>query len=154
MQYTYEFEMWRGEFGWLAEPFALEGITQGVDVADLCESAADLLREIVQHYLMRGEEPPRATFDNEPRHDGVRLVVSVDASLDHVQRMSATEAARTLGVSRSRITAMLNAGLLEGWREGRNTWITRDSVNARKAAPIPKGRPKKSAEEPHSIGIR
>ena len=31
MQYTYEFEMWRGEFAWIAAPFDLVGITQGVD---------------------------------------------------------------------------------------------------------------------------
>lgn len=145
MQYTYEFEMWRGEFGWLAAPFGLEGITQGDDVNDLCESAADLLREVVQSYLMQGVKPPHATFDNEPKRGGVRLIVSVDASLEHVERMSAAQAAETLGVSRSRITAMLNAGLLEGWREGRNTWITTESVAARKASPTRSGRPRKDA---------
>ena len=55
MQYTYEFEMWRGEFAWIAAPFDLVGITQGVDVEDVCESAADLLRELAREYLMRGE---------------------------------------------------------------------------------------------------
>ena len=48
MQYTYEFEMWRGEFAWIAAPFDLAGITQGVDVEDVCESAADLLRELAR----------------------------------------------------------------------------------------------------------
>ena len=130
MQYTYEFEMWRGEFAWIAAPFDLVGITQGVDVEDVCESAADLLRELIQEYLMRGEQPPRA----------------VDACLEHVERMSAAEAAKVLGVSRSRITAMLDSGLLEGWREGRNTWVTVDSVAARKASPAPTGRPRKKTE--------
>ena len=146
MQYTYEFEMWRGEFAWIAAPFDLVGITQGVDVEDVCESAADLLRELIQEYWMRGEQPPRATFDNEPQHDGVRLIVSVDACLEHVERMSAAEAAKVLGVSRSRITAMLDSGVLEGWREGRNTWVTVDSVAARKASPAPTGRPRKKTE--------
>lgn len=73
MQYTYEFEMWRGEFAWIAAPFDLVGITQGVDVEDVCESAADLLRELAREYLMRGETPPKATFDHEPSHGGVRL---------------------------------------------------------------------------------
>lgn len=76
MQYTYEFEMWRGEFAWIAAPFDLVGITQGVDVEDVCESAADLLRELAREYLMRGETPPKATFDHEPSHGGVRLIVS------------------------------------------------------------------------------
>lgn len=102
MQYTYEFEMWRGEFAWIAAPFDLVGITQGVDVEDVCESAADLLRELAREYLMRGETPPKATFDHEPSHGGVRLIVSVDVTLDDIEKVSAAQAAELLGVSRSR----------------------------------------------------
>ena len=108
MQYTYEFEMWRGEFAWIAAPFDLVGITQGVDVEDVCESAADLLRELAREYLMRGETPPKATFDHEPSHGGVRLIVSVDVTLDDIEKVSAAQAAELLGVSRSRVTAMLH----------------------------------------------
>ena len=145
MQYTYEFEMWRGEFGWIAEPFGLPGITQGDDVDDLCESAADLLRETVRDYIMRGEALPPAVFDGEPRHGGVRRVVSVDAAMSDIPRMSAAEAAQELGVSRPRVTAMLGSGLLDGWKEGRNTWVTRASVEARKADDRKAGRPRKAA---------
>ena len=112
MQYTYEFEMWRGEFAWIAAPFDLVGITQGVDVEDVCESAADLLRELAREYLMRGETPPKATFDHEPSHGGVRLIVSVDVTLDDIEKVSAAQAAELLGVSRSRVTAMLHSGLI------------------------------------------
>lgn len=143
MQYTYEFEMWRGEFGWIAEPFGLDGITQGDDVNDLCESAADLLREIVRDHIMRSKPLPPAIFDNEPTRGGVRLIVSVDAAMANVPRISAAEAARKLGVSRPRVTAMLASGLLDGWKEGRNTWITLASVEARKADGRKAGRPKK-----------
>lgn len=143
MQYTYEFEMWRGEFGWIAKPFGLEGITQGGDVNDLCESTADLLREIVRDHIMSGRDLPPATFDNNPTHDGIRLIVSVDVAMDTIPRMSAADAARELNVSRPRISAMLESGLLDGWKEGRNTWITITSIEARKAESPKAGRPKK-----------
>lgn len=144
MQYTYEFEMWRGEKQWLIEPFGLLGITQGEDVADACESAADLLREIICDYLMKGEKPPSPSFENDLLHDGVRVIVSVDASLNDVDKVSASKAAEILGVSRGRITAMVQSGLLDGWKEGRNAWVTRASVDARLATPHMAGRPKKA----------
>ena len=112
------------------------------DVEDVCESAADLLRELAREYLMRGEIPPKATFGHEPSHGGVRLVVSVDATLDDIEKVSAAQAAELLGVSRSRVTAMLHSGLLEGWKDGRNTWVTKASIDARLASPTPAGRPK------------
>lgn len=145
MQYTYEFEMWRGEKEWCIVPFGIAGATQGADVEDACESAADLLRETVQDYLMRGEQPPAPTFDNTPEHGGVRVIVSVDASLDGIEKISASKAAEMLGVSRGRITAMVDSGLLDGWKDGRNSWITKASVKARLAAPRGAGRPKKAA---------
>lgn len=143
MQYTYEFEMWRGEGGWCIAPFGLPGATQGNDVEDACESAADLLRETIRDYIFRNEKPPAPTFDNEPEHGGVRVVVSVDASLNGVEKVSAAQAAELLGVSRSRITHMISSGLLDGWKEGRNSWVTKASVDARLAAPVKAGRPKK-----------
>lgn len=147
MQYTYEFEMRRGEFGWIASPFDLDGITQGADVEDVCESAADLLRELMLGYLKHGQTPPKASFNHEPAHGGIRLVVSVDASLNDIEKVSATQAAELLGVSRSRVTSMLHSGLLEGWKEGRNTWVTMDSVDARRSSPVPAGRPKSTTVE-------
>lgn len=147
MQYTYEFEMWRGEFAWIAAPFDLVGITQGVDVEDVCESAADLLRELAREYLMRGETPPKATFDHEPSHGGVRLIVSVDVTLDDIEKVSAAQAAELLCVSRSRVTAMLHSGLLEGWKDGRNTWVAKASIDARLASRAPAGRPKAGKRE-------
>ena len=141
--YTYEFEMWRGENEWCIAPLSLPGATQGVDVEDACESAADLLREIVRDYLMKGERPPAPTFDNTLEHDGMRVVISVDVSLDDVTKVSAAEAARMIGVTPSRITAMISSGLLDGWRDGRNTWVTESSVNARMAESHKAGRPRK-----------
>ncbi|WP_165173474.1 helix-turn-helix domain-containing protein [Adlercreutzia sp. ZJ242] len=145
MQYTYEFEMWRGEAGWCIAPFGLNGATQGEDVADACESAADWLRETVRDYVMRGQALPPASFGNAPKRGGVTVVVSVDAAMSEIPRMSAAEAAHALGVTRPRVTAMLASGLLDGWRDGRNTWVTKASVRARLADERKAGRPRAAA---------
>ena len=144
MQFTYEFELRRGENQWIIEAFDLPGcITQGEDVSDACNSAADLLREMAWEALLKGEDLADSTFGHEPSDRGVLVVVSVEATLDSLPKVSASEAARMLNVGRSRITAMLAAGLLDGWRDGRNTWVTLDSVTARKEDPRMAGRPRK-----------
>ena len=148
MQYTYECELWRGETEWCIEPFGIAGITQGKDVEDACESAADLLRETICDHLLRGEKPPSPSFGNAPQHEGIRVIVSVEASLNNIDKVSASEAATMLGVSRGRITAMAESGLLDAWKDGRNTWVSRASVEARLAHPRKPGRPKKSDEVP------
>ena len=143
MQYTYEFERWRGEKQWCVAPFSIGGATQGETVDDACESAADLLRETVRDYLVTGKELRVATFGNALEHNGVAVIISVDAAMEEIPRLSATEAAEKLGVTRSRITAMLASGLLDGWKDGRNTWVTLDSVQARLADNPKAGRPRK-----------
>ncbi len=145
MQCTFEFEMWRGEERWIIAPFGIPGVTEGEDVEDACESAADLLRETMIDLLIRGRELPKPSFGNESKHDGIKVVVSVEVSLSDMEKVSATEAARLLGVSRSRVTAMIESGRLDGWKEGRNTWVTRASVDARLENPRSAGRPKKIA---------
>ena len=58
--------------------------------------------------------------------------------------VSAAEAARMLKVSPGRITHMLNAGALDGYRERRRTWISFASIE-RRLATLPKaGRPRKA----------
>lgn len=144
MQYTHEFELRRGERQWIIEAIDLPGcITQGEDVADACNSAADLLRETAWDALLRGEELASGTFGHKPPNGGILVVISVEATLSSIPKVPASEAARMLGVGRSRITAMLKSGLLDGWRDGRNTWVTLDSVNARKTDRRTPGRPKR-----------
>ena len=146
MQFTYEFELRRGENQWVIEAFDLPGcITQGEDVADACSSAADLLREMAWGALLSGRKLASSNFGHTPSNDGVLVVVSVEATLDSIPKVSASEAARILDVGRSRITAMIASGVLDGWRDGRNTWVTLDSVEARKKDPRMAGRPRKES---------
>ena len=58
--------------------------------------------------------------------------------------VSAAQAARELGVSAGRVTHMLDAGILDGYRSGRRTYVTEASIAARKASPRDAGRPKRA----------
>lgn len=126
-----EFELFESEGYVLAFPFDLEGGTQGITFEDAAEMAADWLKGMAEHWLMTGEEPPAPTFGNSPQHGGRVILIGVDVSLSSVPSVSASEAATLLGVSRPRITKMIESGALVGWRDGRNTRVTVASVEAR-----------------------
>ena len=126
-----EFELFESEGYVLAFPFGLEGGTQGVSLNDAAAMAADWLKGTTEDWLISGANPPEPTFGNEPEHGGRVILIGVEVSREAIPTMSATEAAERLGVSRSRVTQMLASGALVGWRDGRNTRVTLDSVNAR-----------------------
>lgn len=142
---VYEFELFEDEGLVLAFPFDMEGGTQGRDVREASEMAADWLKGEVEHRMMTGEPLPEATFGNEPRQGGRVAIVAVDADLDSVETVAASDAAEMLGVSRARVSQMLSSGLLEGYRKGRATFVTLDSVKARLAERPKAGRPRKAA---------
>ena len=98
---------------------------------DAAEMAADWLRGTAEDWLISGVEPPEPTFGNEPGHGGRVILIGVEVSRAAIPTVSASEAAERLGVSRPRVTQMLASGALVGWRDGRNTRVTIDSVNAR-----------------------
>ena len=77
MLYIYEFEVFKGESNFIVEPFDLEGATQGVDIKDAYESAFDWLKITLEDYIIRGIEPPKATYQNKPLHNGFIIVVGV-----------------------------------------------------------------------------
>ena len=147
MLHVYEFEVFQGEGGMLlAFPYDLEGGTQGEDFKDVCEAAADWLQTEMEHRAMHGLPFPEATFGNSPKHPGGKtIVVAVNADKDTVRRMTAAEAARRLGVTRGRVSQMIDAGLLETFDLDGRKWVTEDSVNARLAESPKAGRPKKAA---------
>ncbi len=143
MHCVYEFELYRGKKHWIIEAYDIPAITEGDDVADACECASDLIASMMHDSMMEGRPMPEGTFGHEPKNGGVNVIVSVETTLDAIEKVSATEAARMLGVGRARVTAMLESGLLDGWRDGRNTWVSLDSVKARKASAPKPGRPRK-----------
>lgn len=144
MLYVYEFELFESE-GWtIAFPFDFDGGTQGKDLRQAAEMAADWLKTEIEYRLMDGEDIPEATLGHEPERGGRVLLVAVEASLDTVESVTATEAASMLGVSRPRISQMIKACQLQAFKKGRDTLVTVDSINARLAERPKAGRPKVS----------
>lgn len=147
MLYVYEFEVFEDE-GWLlAFPYDMHGGTQGADFKEVCEMAADWLHVEAEARLINGVEFPEATFGNEPRHGGKNIIVAVEASKDAIRKVSASKAAKLLGVTPGRITQMVAAGKLSAFKDddGIHTWVTMDSIEARLAEKPKAGRPRKEA---------
>ena len=136
-----EFELYEDEGVVLADPCGLEGGTEGASYEEAAAMAADWFKGMVQHWLMTGVPIPALPMGNAGVHGGRMLLVGVEASLADVPRMTAAEAAERLGVSRPRISQMIRSGRLEGWREGRNTYVTAASVACRldERAKAPRG---------------
>jgi predicted RNase H-like HicB family nuclease len=145
VRYTYEFEILPEEQGYHAViPFDFGGATQGDGMTDTINMAADWLQVMVEHALMHRLDLPVPTYGNEPRHGGRVVNVSIEASLDTVRAVRASEAAERLGVSRGRVSQMLRDNLLEGFRKGRDTYVTLDSIERRLADNPGAGRPRKA----------
>ena len=145
MLHVYEFEVFEGDGGWLiAAPFDMEGGTQGADMREVSELAADWLQTEMEHRAMHELPFPEATFGNPPRHGGERLVVAVNAGKDTVPRMTSAAAARELGVSAARVSQMVKSGQLETFEHDGRTWVSRGSVEARKEEAPAAGRPRKA----------
>lgn len=104
--------------------------------------AADAAKTYVASLLKHGDPVPKPTIT-----DAAMLVYfEVDESyVVDGEVVSAAEASRMLGVSAGRVTHMLDSGVLNGYRKGRRTYITLDSVNARLADTPKSGRPRKTA---------
>lgn len=120
--------------------------TCGDDYADAVNMAADAAKTFVAALMKHGDPIPEAKRHDVPDgDDSVWVSFEVDPSyIVDGPVVSAAQAARELGLSAGRVTHMLNAGLLEGYREGRRTWVTTASIEARKAAPVASGRPRKA----------
>ncbi|MDR1088763.1 MAG: helix-turn-helix domain-containing protein [Coriobacteriales bacterium] len=142
--YIYEFEFFEDNGMMAAFPFGLDNhATQGIDLADAIAMAADLVKGLAEDSLLNGHELPEATFGHEPEHGGKVFTIAVSASLDDVETMTASHAAEVLGVSRGRVSNMLRDGVLEGFRKGRDSFVTRASVEQRLKSRIRPGRPSK-----------
>ena len=139
---VYEFEIAQVEGIYAVVPYDFDGATQGIDYAEACEMGADWLKTTIEDYEIHGRALPPATFGNVPRYGGTNVVFAVMAGRETVDKVSATQAARMLGITPSRVSHMLASNLLEGWRDGRNTFVTVDSINARLAERPKAGRPK------------
>lgn len=133
MFYVCEFEFFNDSEGGVTASCLNEwgGATFGDSLEDAVESAADWLATMVDDALLNNKQLPPISFGHEPSHEGQVIAVAVTRNLSDIESMSAADAARTLGVSRARITQLIQAGLLDSWKEGHHCRVTVDSVNAR-----------------------
>ncbi len=146
MLHVYEFEIFEDEGWMLAFPYDMDGGTQGKDFGEACEMAAGWLKDEMDHRAMHDLPFPDATFGNEPAHEGGKtVIVAVDSDKAAIPRMTAAAAADMLGVTPGRVSQMMAAGKLETFEDDGRIWVTRASVEARKAMAPKAGRPKKKA---------
>lgn len=129
---------------------ALPGcFTCGDDYRDAAFMAADAARTWVASALSHGKTVPDYVKTEAP--DGSeRLLIFFEADESYIvdgEVVSAAQAARDLGVSPGRVTHMIDAGLLDAYRSGRRTFVTKESIDRRKADRRGAGRPRREALE-------
>lgn len=139
-----EFEIFESEGMWCALPIGLDGGTCADTRQGAIEAAVEWLEVLAEDAAIWGKELPLPVFGSPLEHCGERVVVTIHAGRELVDAVTASQAAKMLGVSRPRVSQMLKGKSLEGWRGGRNTYVTRASVIARLEDPKPAGgRPRK-----------
>ncbi|MDO5335606.1 MAG: helix-turn-helix domain-containing protein [Coriobacteriia bacterium] len=118
------------------------GATSGTDLEDAGECAADWLACMVDDCLMNGTPLPPVRLGNEPTQGGKVIAIAVSRELSDIPAMTAADAARELGVSSARVAQLINAGMLDSWKEGTRRMVSRASVQARLEDSPKTGRPK------------
>lgn len=83
-------------------------------------------------------------FGHEPRHGGKIVAVTVSRELGDIPAVTAADDARMLGVSLARVSQLLNAGLLDSWKDGTKRMMSKASIEARLADTPRVGRPKEA----------
>lgn len=113
---------------------------------DAVAMGADAAKTYVTSLLGHGEAVPEPRRHPRPLDtEDVMVFFETDPSYiveDDV--VSAAEASRMLGVSPGRITHLLSAGILDGYREGRRTWVSVASIERRLSETVKAGRPRKA----------
>lgn len=131
----YECELCEEPGGWcVVLPDGFGSVVRAASREKVGQKAVDSLKAGVLRRLLTGEPVPEPTYVTEPLRDGSR-VLAVTAEVDMQGfRVTATEAADILGLSNARVTQLLEDGKLIGYREGRNSYVTLDSVKRRLVA--------------------
>ena len=107
--------------------------------------AADAARTYVASLMAHGDPVPSPTAREV---EGRALMVFFEADSSYIVRgetVSAAEAARMLDVTPGRVTHMLDSGILQGYRRGRRTYVTVESIGKRMESNPGSGRPRAAA---------
>lgn len=138
-RYSYDCVITREEDGYVASFPQLPGcFTDGGTRDEAIANAADALRAYVADYAEGKEKAPAYERVAEVVNVSVELT---EEDLDEMRYMTQAQAADALGVSASRVTALIKSGQLEAkWFDGRRE-VSIDSVNAYAKSPRRGGRP-------------
>lgn len=143
MVYIWEFEFF--ESNGMVDAFPCGdlgyGATSGENLQEAVEMAADFLMAVVDDHLMNGVALPPMEFGHTPERGGQIIAIAVSHKLDDIPAMTASDAARELGVTRARVSQLIRAGLLDSWKDGTRRMVSRASVEARKEVDPKPGRP-------------
>lgn len=142
-----EFEFFESENCIVAFPCEGLGATQGEDLQDAIEFAADWLYWTVIYDMINEKPIEKFELGHEPQHGGIVIPVAVDCSLARVEAFTAAETARILGVSPARVTQMCESGQLTSWKEGSRRMVLKESVDNRLIEQPGPGRPKYDEDE-------
>ena len=107
--------------------------------------AADAAKTWLASRMTHNEPIPKTTHHNAPK-SAESVFIFIETEPDYIicgEAMSAACAARTLNVSPGRITQMIDAGILDGYRSGGKTWVSKVSVEQRLKEGAHPGRPAK-----------
>jgi excisionase family DNA binding protein len=131
MDYTYEANITREDGDWLISFPAFPGsFGGGRTMRKACRDAAEALRMAIAQTISDGGKLPKATFHTPPK---AVFTVQVDgAYAGESGSVTATEAARMLGVSKGRVSQLVTAGQLDTVLVGGRSRITLASIDARK----------------------
>lgn len=119
--------------------------TYGETVEDAAAMAADAAKTYVASLMEHGETVPSPTVREV---EGAALMVFFEVDSSYIvsgETVSAAEASRMLGVSAGRVTHMLDSGILQGYRRGRRTYVTVESIERRMESNPGSGRPRTAA---------
>lgn len=116
---------------------------EGKTLQKAAETASDALRLVLAEYIDTGLKLPKNEFlkgDN-----AISFCVDIDDEfINYSKCMTVSEAACELGVTRGRVSQMLNSGVLEKFMYGGKRMVTITSVNRCKKLDRHPGRPHKS----------
>lgn len=141
MRYVYPAVFTENELGGYSVQFAdfPNGYTDGSDMDDAADMAAEVLWLLIDEHLKQGRPLPKPTYDVPGEGRLVAVSVDVDAGTALVSTRAAAE---MLGVSSARVRQMIGSGQLAAKKRGRDNYVYVWSINDRLAASRPAGRPK------------
>jgi len=147
-RYVYEAALKKEDSGryYVCFPELDDAYTSGDDMNDAVKKAGEVLELTIAAYLDEGKRLPIPQFRGN-EGDLIRIGISVVINNEMRERMKSvtpSEAAKMLGVSKGRISQMLNAGILQSVPFGNERLVTLASVNLRLNSQRLNGRPKKA----------